>query len=151
MKKGLTVQQPEAPTLALPTLLQLIDQEQREDGWTDDDLEQHLGVEGLGLMDLMRKGVVQMAYRSAVDIEQKMHANVLAVLQALVRSHMMDAADCIPEIHARLSIGPDCSRLVKTYQDVVNGEARISTLKMPHATVWVVPNAAMKPTGEADA
>lgn len=88
MKKGQAVQQPEAPTLVLSTLLQLIDQEQRDDGWTDDDLEQHLGVEGLGLMKLMRMGVVQMAYRSVVDIEQKMHANVLAVLQALIRSHI---------------------------------------------------------------
>lgn len=150
MKRGQPAQQPEAPATTLPTLLELIDREQQEDGWSDDDLEQHLGVEGLSLMELLRKGVVQITYRVAVDLEQKMRANILAVLQALIRSHMTDAADCVPEIHARLSIGRDGSRIVQSYEDVVNGETRLTSLKLSHATVWVVPNAAMKPMGESE-
>lgn len=126
----------------------LIEDAQRRNGWTDEDLERELGLEGANLMTLVRKRVVQLSYCTALKIDNHLDANALELLQVFIRCQATAAEDAVFAMYKHLKVGGDCQRLVDAYEAVVEGDNRVSSLKLPHATVWVVPDATMKPENE---
>ncbi|NMM80891.1 hypothetical protein B2J86_08120 [Acidovorax sp. SRB_14] len=137
-----------AAVLRHPTFLELILDAQRRNGWTDEELEHKLGLRKANLMALVREGVVQLSYDTALNIESHLEANVLQTLQASLRSHAASMEAAVLSMYALLKVDGESHRIIQAYGSVLDGDTRVSTLKLTKATVWIVPDATMKPEGE---
>lgn len=142
--------QPEAVSGNSPTMLELIEEAQKTHGWTDKDIEHRLGLPGDTLLPLIRKGVVQLSPRGALDLEPHLNVSALEVLQALIRSNMTEEIGCLPEVIARMTLRRECYEVVVACCAVQAGEKTVVSVKWPQATVLVVPDTVMKPATEAD-
>lgn len=145
MTKAQNTRHSEPQKTGTSPVVDLIDDAQRTNDWDDDDFERALGVAGAGLMTLLRNRVVQLSYRAVVERDLHLKANVLEVLQALMRSNATDAVDAVSAIYSKLRVGDDAQRILYAYREAGADDNRVSALQLPHATVWVVPNTALKP------
>lgn len=144
MTQDQDAQLPEVVATDATTLLELIDDAQRRKGWTDEDLEGRLGLKDARLMTLLRQGVVRLSFDTALKIETHLYANVLEVLQVFTRERATDTCAAVIAIYHRLTVGQDIQRIVDAYQAIVDGDERVSSIKLPYATVWVMPDGMMK-------
>lgn len=132
------------------TVLQMLDRAQKEGGWTDEEFERSLGAEGMSLMALIRAGIVQFAYKTVLDLEPHVKENVLEVLRAVIHSRAEDAAESIGQIYKELAISSDSTQIVRAYEAALNGGDKPTVLKLPRATVLVVPDVMMQSVGMQD-
>lgn len=144
MTEGQDAQLPEVVATDANTLLDLIDEAQRRREWTDEDLEGSLGLKEARLMTLLRKGVVRLSFDTALKIETHLYANVLEVLQVFTREGATDSWTAVIAAYQRLTVDKDIQPVIDAYQAIVEGGKRVSSFKLPHATVWVMPEGMMK-------
>jgi len=125
--------------------LELIEEAQRSNDWTDEELERRMGLREAGPMSLVRQGAVHLSYSTALKIDEHLNANALVLLKAAIHSHAAAIEDAVLAMYGRLSLDADNASIVAAYRAVLAGDMRVTTLTLPQATVWVVPHAILKP------
>lgn len=139
---------PEAlPTRASP-FLELIKEVQQAKDWNDDEMEHHLGLKKAGIMTLIREGILLPSYRSALNLDSYFDANYVELLQVFIRGQATSIEQAIVDMHVHMRENNVDGRIAQAYGAVLSGDKRVCAVKLPMATVLVVPDAAMKPESE---
>lgn len=139
MTQNEDAQLPEVVGTNAPTLLDLIDDAQLRNGWTDEELEGSLGLKEARLMMLLRKGIVRLSFDTALKIETHLYADVLEVLQVFTRERATDSWAAVIAAYQRLTVDEAIQPVIDAYQAIAEGEQRVSSFKLPRATVCLMP------------
>lgn len=145
MKKDHDPQLQEALVAETSTLLDLVNDAQRSNGWPDEELERLLGLKDANVMTLIREGAVHLSYSAALNIETHLQVNALEMLQAFTRDQASALEQAVLAMYEVAKVDEISGYISLAYKAAASGDKRVSSLKLPHATVWVMPHAAMKP------
>lgn len=141
---------PEALAIGNTPFRDLITEAQRKNQWTDEDLAQRLGLTQHSLMALVRQGTLQLSYRCALSIAPDLDSNAVQMLQAFVRDQASAAEMAMLGMYSLLKVNNDANRIILAYAAILAGDKQVCTLKLPQATVLLVPEVTQKPDSEID-
>jgi hypothetical protein len=139
--------------MTYPSLLELITAAQLREKWSDAELDRHLGLRDASLMALVREGAVDLSYSTVLNIESHLDVNPLQMLQSFLSHQGASTERAVLAMYELLKVKEETRRIEVAYGAACDGDTRVSSLRLPHATVWVVPHATMKPeeaAGHAD-
>lgn len=141
---------PKALPVGASPFLDLITAAQHKIGWKDEVLELRLGFCHPNLMTLVRHGLLQLSYRTALNMGHYLDVSAPDMLQAFVRSQANMTDRAVQEMSHHLKEQDNFGHVVDAYDAVVSGDNRVRAFKLPRAAIWVVPDAAMKIEGVTD-
>lgn len=122
------------------TLDGIIEARQRSLGLTDDEIIKRLGLGEENIVALLRQGKVKPSYRLVPALSDLLDVNLIDLIRAMVHDSMRDVMDSVKPIYESRSITSEGSQILTAYNLAIRGEPGTKTIRVPGATVFVVPD-----------
>lgn len=109
-------------------------------GLTDSSIVERLGLDGESIVALMRQGKLKPAYQLVPALSDLLDVTVVDLIRAMLHDSMRDVLDNVKPIYDSCTITADEVKILAAYKLVKGGDSVTKTIKVPGATVFVVPD-----------
>lgn len=109
-------------------------------GLADSNIIERLGLDGESIVALMRKGKLKPAYQLVPALSDLLNVTVVDLIRAMLHDSMRDVLDNVKPIYDSCTITSEEAKILTAYKLIKGGDFATKTIKVPGATVFVVPD-----------
>lgn len=118
----------------------ILTEQQKKSGKSDAELATLLGLEGETLVSLIKKGILLPSHCMLPQLRELFEEDMAVMLEMAFNDHGRDGVWHFQRNLDLMRLSDDENQIIRAYRHVLNGEQSTQHVKVPGATVFVVPD-----------